>query len=190
MSPKTLQQNTQLRQSKRKQIMDSALELFANVGYHPTSISEIANKAGVSKGLTYNYFESKEDLLKSIMVEGFGKMINSFDLNRDGILSRDEMILFITDLLEQIKSDPDYWRLYLSIIMQPAAGTLFHKELKGISAPFFDMLINYFRAKGKDNPEAEALLFHSMLDGICLNYFYHENYPLKEIRQMIIERFV
>lgn len=170
--------------------MAAALELFANIGYHPTSMNEIARKAGISKGLTYNYFESKEELLRNIMTEGFRKMINSFDPNHDGVLSRDEMLLFITDLLEQIKTDPDYWRLYFSLMMQPTGGSFFHNELKSISVPYFDMLNSYFKLKGNSNPEAEALLFHSTLDGICLNYLFHDNYPIKEIRQLLIERFV
>jgi AcrR family transcriptional regulator len=190
MSPRTVSQNEQIRQLKRKQIMDAALELFANVGYHPTSISEIAKKAGISKGLMYNYFDSKVELLLSILIEGYDRMIVSFDSNHDGLLSRDEMLLFVTDILEQIKSDPNYWKLYFSVMMQPTGNTVFHNELKEISAPFFEILIKYFESAGKHNPEAEALLFHSMLDGICINYLYHKNYPIKEIRQLIIERFV
>ena len=51
--------------------MSVALKLFAEKGYHATSISQIAVKAKVSKGLMYNYFSSKEDLLDEIIEEGF-----------------------------------------------------------------------------------------------------------------------
>ena len=47
--------------------MDVALEHFANEGYHATTINHIAKHAGISKGLMYNYFESKEALLKAII---------------------------------------------------------------------------------------------------------------------------
>lgn len=190
MSPRTIQQNELIREAKRKQIMEAALELFANVGYHPTSISEIAKRAGISKGLMYNYFESKVDLLLSIVVEGYERMIVSFDPNHDGVLTRDEMILFVTDILEQIKNDPNYWKLYFSVMMQPTVNSIFHNELKDISAPFFNILKKYYESAGRANPEAETLLFHSMLDGICINYLYHSNYPIKEVRQLIIEKFV
>lgn len=190
MSPRTESQNELIRQVKRKQIMDAALDLFANVGYHPTSISEIAKRAGISKGLMYNYFDSKVDLLLSIVIEGYDRMIVSFDPNHDGVLTRDEMILFITDILEQIKTDPNYWKLYFSVMMQPTVNSIFHNELKDISAPFFEILSKYFESAGRPNPEAETLLFHSMLDGICINYLYHANYPIKDIRQLIIERFI
>lgn len=190
MSPRTEQQNEMIRQVKRKQIMDAALELFANVGYHPTSISEIAKRAGISKGLMYNYFDSKVELLLCIVIEGYDRMIVSFDSDHDGVLTRDEMILFVTDILEQIKSDPNYWKLYFSVMMQPTVNSIFHNELKDVSAPFFDLLVKYFRSTGKSNPEAESLLFHSMLDGICINYLYHSKYPIKDVRQLIIEKFI
>ena len=65
--PRTEEQLNQIRKDRKQAIMDTALEVFASHGYESTSISMIAKKAGVSKGLMYNYFESKEDLLAHIM---------------------------------------------------------------------------------------------------------------------------
>ena len=69
MSPKTKEQFESIRQRSRDTIKQTALELFGRQGYHSTSISAIAKAAGVSKGLMYNYFESKEALLVEIMTE-------------------------------------------------------------------------------------------------------------------------
>ena len=60
MSPRTPQQFEEIREEKMTLIMDIALEHFANEGYHTTTINHIARHAGISKGLMYNYFESKE----------------------------------------------------------------------------------------------------------------------------------
>jgi AcrR family transcriptional regulator len=60
MSPRTKQQFEDLRKDRRQAILDAALTVFANNGYHSASVSMIAKEAGVSKGLMYNYFESKE----------------------------------------------------------------------------------------------------------------------------------
>ncbi|PLX21155.1 MAG: hypothetical protein C0599_08290 [Salinivirgaceae bacterium] len=56
--------------SKKEKIVDAAITLFGENGFHNTSISQIAKNAGVSKGLMYNYFESKEELLKYIFDMG------------------------------------------------------------------------------------------------------------------------
>lgn len=52
---------------ERKQlILDNALELFAEKGYFPTSIDDIVKRAGISKGLIYTYFKSKEEIFLDI----------------------------------------------------------------------------------------------------------------------------
>jgi TetR/AcrR family transcriptional regulator, cholesterol catabolism regulator len=50
----------------RRAIIDSALKLFGQKGYAVTSVQEIADAAGVTKGAFYHHFESKEDLLRLI----------------------------------------------------------------------------------------------------------------------------
>ncbi len=57
----------EIRYERKKQIMNSALHLFATKGFHQTSISSIAKHAQISKGLMYNYFESKDALLCEII---------------------------------------------------------------------------------------------------------------------------
>jgi AcrR family transcriptional regulator len=53
---------------KKKAIINAALELFREKGYRNTSIKEIASNAGVSQVSIYNYFESKENLVKECAV--------------------------------------------------------------------------------------------------------------------------
>ena len=67
MSPRTKEQFAEMREQKSQLISEKALELFAEHGYEATSISMIAKEAGVSKGLIYNYFSSKEEILKEII---------------------------------------------------------------------------------------------------------------------------
>ena len=51
---------------KEKNIIESAIKLFAQKGYSSTSIQEIATESGISKGAFYLYFKSKDALLVSI----------------------------------------------------------------------------------------------------------------------------
>jgi AcrR family transcriptional regulator len=52
---------------RRNQILDSAIQLFCEKGYHRTTTKDIAQAADISEGTIYNYFDSKEDLLIGIM---------------------------------------------------------------------------------------------------------------------------
>ena len=58
---------TQRGRERRQQILDASARLFAERGYHPTSVAEIVDSLGVGKGVFYWYFESKEDLFLEIL---------------------------------------------------------------------------------------------------------------------------
>jgi AcrR family transcriptional regulator len=53
-------------EDRREQIMEAALQVFARKGYTRASNKDIARQAGITPGLIYHYFESKEALLKAI----------------------------------------------------------------------------------------------------------------------------
>lgn len=54
---------------KRGEIMQAALELIAEQGFHDAPMSEIAKKAGVAAGTIYRYFENKEVLINELFQE-------------------------------------------------------------------------------------------------------------------------
>ena len=51
---------------KRRRILDAALRVFAERGYHGTAVPEVAQAAKVSTGTLYHYFESKELLVNEV----------------------------------------------------------------------------------------------------------------------------
>src|SRR5258705_9657490 len=52
---------------RRDQLMECGARLFAERGYHPTSVADIVTALGVGKGVFYWYFSSKEELLVEIL---------------------------------------------------------------------------------------------------------------------------
>ncbi len=54
-------------EDRRNQILEAALNVFAEKGFKGATNQDIADKAGISPGLIYRYFKSKEDLLFSIL---------------------------------------------------------------------------------------------------------------------------
>ncbi|NJE13628.1 TetR/AcrR family transcriptional regulator [Thermococcus sp. LS2] len=53
----------------REKILKAARELFAEKGYDKTTVDEIVERAGVAKGTFYNYFKSKEELIKIVALQ-------------------------------------------------------------------------------------------------------------------------
>ncbi|MGY5343653.1 TetR/AcrR family transcriptional regulator [Paenibacillus glucanolyticus] len=54
--------------ARREQIIKAAIEALAEIGYHNTSLSKIANKANISTGLISYHFSGKEDLMKNTLM--------------------------------------------------------------------------------------------------------------------------
>jgi AcrR family transcriptional regulator len=54
---------------RREQILDVAFRLFADEGYHGTTVGDICDDLGVGKGVFYWYFESKESLFRELLRE-------------------------------------------------------------------------------------------------------------------------
>lgn len=52
---------------RRRQLLDVALSVFAERGFHPTSMNEIANAAGVTKPVLYQHFGSKRELYLELL---------------------------------------------------------------------------------------------------------------------------
>ena len=51
----------------KKRIVDAAIQVFAEKGFHKAKMTDIAKKLGVSKGTIYQYFKSKEDLFEAVV---------------------------------------------------------------------------------------------------------------------------
>lgn len=76
---------------KRTELMETAIKLFSEKGYFSTSVQEIAEECGISKGSVYKYFDSKEDLLIQVFEHNHYKMLQKANnINLDESLSAQE----------------------------------------------------------------------------------------------------
>lgn len=187
MSPRTTEQYEEIRESKRKLILDTACKLFANHGFYDTSISMITKTAGISKGLIYNYFESKEQLLKSLVFEGLTEFHKNFDLDHDGILSHKELEIYIDEYFNLLDKNREFWKLYFAIIIQPPVLKIVEKEMMEFSAPMVVILFNYFKDNNYEDPQAEMEFFSAILSGIAIKYLNAPEYfHLDKLKKKIL----
>ena len=191
MSPKTKAQYEEIRQQSKAAIMEAALELFASKGFSSTSISQIAKAAGISKGLMYNYFESKEQLLHEIIKSAFeeaeGLMMQAMTQLTD---PREQLIAMVEGTFQMVTSHEHYWKLLTSLSFQ----TEISKEIDWIHIHKWEETLAAFKILlgqlGVEDTEKEALLMGATLDGIMLHYFFTgEKYPLEDMKTLFINRF-
>ncbi|WP_353510560.1 TetR/AcrR family transcriptional regulator [Intrasporangium sp.] len=69
MSTQTQSTKDQRIQRRRSEILTAAVQLFQEDGYHSTTTHAVAERAGISVGLIYQYFGNKEDLLRAAIVD-------------------------------------------------------------------------------------------------------------------------
>ncbi len=75
----TLQE--QLIAARRGLILDAAAKVFAEKGFHPTTIKDIAREAGIADGTIYNYFENKPALLLGIFEQMKAAVLQAADFS-------------------------------------------------------------------------------------------------------------
>ena len=206
MSPRTPQQFKEIREEKKALIMDVALEQFSNIGFHATTINHIARQAGISKGLMYNYFKSKEELLAAILDRSITEVYNDLDSDSDGHISGDELEKFLRKVFNLLREKKQFWKLIFRIMLQPGVfedifgGTGDFLSVSGtpinkFSENIMSMLIDYFNRKkktsGKDyDPVTEMFMFMNTVKGFALTYIladdlYRGDYYEKMINDLI-----
>ena len=86
----------QQKEKRREQILAGALELFIRKGYAATKISDIASHVGMSTGLMFHYFESKEKLLDALVTSSFTNAMSTFPTDCN------DPLLFFENVANQI----------------------------------------------------------------------------------------
>jgi len=176
-----------MRESRRQQIMDVALELFAREGYSHTSISQLAKEAEISKGLMYNYFESKEALLIALIEDGIKDIMTMMDPNMDGQLEPEEVEGFIRQFFRSVNENIDFWILYLNVLMQPQVKSFLEdKPFGNVMEQFAPKMLAYFEKMGFEDPYLELLTLSAMIEGYGSLLIYvnpNEEFPKESIQK-------
>jgi AcrR family transcriptional regulator len=190
MSPRTPKQFEEIREQRKLQIMQAALELFAREGYHSSSIARIARYAGISKGLLYNYFTSKEDLLDSIMALGIEKFHQILEDIQHDLDTPEELMTYIHGGFEIIRREPEFYRLLFSVFFQPGVMDVSQNRYRETLEHLTQDIAFYFKTKGDPNPVEKAMLLGNMIDGVGLSYFLApEKVDLDKLEKIIFDLF-
>jgi AcrR family transcriptional regulator len=171
--PRTPKQYEEIRNEKKKLIMDVALDHFANEGYLPTSISHIAQTAGISKGLMYNYFKSKEELLKSILDLLTNEIMTEIDADNDGEISEAEALHFFDFYFDILKNKREQVKLYYQLSVQPqVVNFMLNSQFNPKDLIRQKLLYEYFLKNSSEDPEIGLINFSSVIKGFSMEYVF------------------
>lgn len=92
---------------KYNQILDAAVEVIAENGYHSSQVSKIAKEAGVADGTIYLYFDNKEDILISLFQEKMGQFIEKIEDAIQSEQDADKKLYTLIEMhLQQLTENP------------------------------------------------------------------------------------
>lgn len=174
-------------QSGKQKILDAAMELFEGNGYFSTTISQITERAGVSKGLVYNYYESKDDLLIDL-IEGYTAKMKEV-ANTLGVSDSTEGLLdtFIDNYFSFLKDERQFLKLQLTLMVTPELGDIIGRSQKERAEILLETITSQFKRQEVVNSKKKARLFLAMLDGVALHYLcVYESYPLGSLKAELI----
>jgi TetR/AcrR family fatty acid metabolism transcriptional regulator len=150
---------------KYKKIIDAAVVVIAENGYHHSQISKIAKQAGVADGTIYLYFKNKEDILVSVFEEKMGQFIReisqSIELKED---ANEKLLTLIHMHFKQLSDDHN-----LAILTQlelRQSNPKLRTKINAVLKPYLSVIDSIIR------------------DGIKQD-LYQNNLNLPLVRQMI-----
>ena len=153
---------------KQENILKAALHLFAQEGYAATSTAKVAKAAGVSEGLIFKHFGSKEGLLAAIMQQG----AEAIKTKMADIVMTSEPKAIIRKMLELPffidSAEYGMWRLIYGLKWQT------QQYDSTMADPVRLVLKDAFGKLGYADPDAEAELVFMFMDGAATALLLHE----------------
>jgi AcrR family transcriptional regulator len=206
-----LQENPVKKRSKREEnrekskelILRASLELFAMKGYGSTTMEMIADRAGISRGLPYLYFESKEKILYTILKRHFERERDSIRTLPKKHSSAEEFVSSIVAWMRapfQGGSEADEcleMRLIMSMMLLPETKSIIldwvHKFKEEIMGEFFEELKESFESYGIDAKDVEMEMEYLRMNifgytflRMCLG----EEFPYQVIEQKVVDNYL
>ncbi|MDW3193690.1 MAG: TetR/AcrR family transcriptional regulator [Cytophagales bacterium] len=189
MSPRSSEQFKELRDASRQKILESSLELFGTKGYKSTTISDIVKKAGISKGLIYHYFDSKEDILKQLVdffIEGGQEKVSELMTGS----AKDRLNKIIDWFFREMREHEHQWALFINLTVQVHDFDFIHEMATQKANGYVAMFTELFRELGYENPTAEARILGALFDGIGMQYYvFNEQDYLTEMEQTLRDKY-
>ncbi|MFN3813816.1 MAG: TetR/AcrR family transcriptional regulator [Aquificaceae bacterium] len=125
-------QRKTLKEEKKTEIMRVACKLFSEKGYYNTTVPDIAEALEMSVGNIYNYFESKEELAKEIMLavsKWVGERLR--DVNEKEASAKEKIRYLVEGFFDIALNEPELINYFLRVFL--VNREVFKKDCEGFA---------------------------------------------------------
>jgi AcrR family transcriptional regulator len=153
---------------RRERLYEAALSLFRSQGYEATTVDQITQRAGLAKGTFFNYFATKDAVLRYLGAREIGRLGNTVLVASPGTQSSlDKLKRLLSALAASLETNRDLvclmFRRGISV-PELLAGDAGGFSLQSMSA----LLIRQAQRTGEVNRELDADMLASALDALYL----------------------
>ncbi|NQF12951.1 TetR/AcrR family transcriptional regulator [Brevibacillus sp. HB1.3] len=191
--PRTPAENERIRQAAKDKIHAAAMTLFIKKGYHATSIDDVAKQAQISKGLLYNYYKGKEELLAAMVQVRIEEVKEVMEAATQLATPHEQLRHIVDGALDNVYQRPDVYRFYLNLQTQPEDDRVlasYREQLNEESLRQFEVQCRIFKQLGVKQPRLRSLYFSSALQGAMLMMTtYSEGFPVEEMKEQLIREY-
>jgi AcrR family transcriptional regulator len=160
-------------QRTRGALLRSASKLFCRRGLEGTSIDDVAEAAGYTKGAFYANFKSKEELFLVMLDEKFSRELERIDRALAGTGDADEEARTAAAEYIHFASDEEWPRLYFEFAAHAARNEEFRQELATRQRAMRDRLVKVYERWSKDFPAEPPL---PLADIAAMTYFMADGF--------------
>jgi len=170
-----------LSEEKRHLIIRTATSEFAHNGFENTNINTIAEKAGISVGSLYKYFESKQDLFLFTIAHGTDVLKDVLSSIVPAALTLEEKLNALIEAIQTTsREQKELIRLYseLTSVGNSELVKRLSYEIEAVSATMYTALMREEQKKGTIRGDIEAPMAAFLMDNlfISLQFSYASEY--------------
>jgi AcrR family transcriptional regulator len=148
-------------EERRTGILDSALAVFSENGYHASSIDDIAREAGVSKALIYEHFASKQELYADLIARNARELTQRIGAALVGVeleSGSSRLAVGLDAFFAFVEERRDAWRMLFRDVADPETATVVNRMLEQVTAEVTVLISQDPGAKSHDSPEDRRAL--------------------------------
>jgi AcrR family transcriptional regulator len=148
-------------EERRTGILDSALAVFSEGGYHASSIDDIASEAGVSKALIYDHFASKQELYADLIARNARELTQRIGAALVGVEVESgsaRLAVGLDAFFAFVEERRDAWRLLFRDVADPETATVVNRMLEQVTAEVTVLISQDPGARALDSAEDRRAL--------------------------------
>jgi DNA-binding transcriptional regulator YbjK len=179
---------------RKQEIVDAAIRVFARKGYEKTSISDIAQEIGISQGLCYRYFPSKEAIYDA-GIEEYAQYIVTQNIHKTPLAGKTlkEQIILMSGKVEDYAAtehgQSDLYKLFHKEGNQKLHDQLFLKVGEKM-VPYIEKVLQEAKKRGEINckdTQSMAYFFVFGQMGILMSKEISEEEKTERIQECLIK---